>query len=45
MSMQKSSAEERKLLWKIDTLLMPLMTVSYGLQFVSLRLCCKDARV
>lgn len=27
---------ERRVLWKVDLLLMPIMTVSYGLQFVSI---------
>jgi hypothetical protein len=44
------AAVERRLLWKIDALLVPLLTVSYGLQFVrlSVRTHCRasdDARL
>ena len=28
---------ERRVLWKVDLLLMPILTFSYGLQFVSTR--------
>ena len=27
---------ERRVLWKVDLLLMPILTFSYGLQFVSI---------
>lgn len=27
--------DERRLVWKVDLVLMPIMTFSYGLQFVS----------
>jgi hypothetical protein len=30
----ESESVERRLLWKIDLVLMPLLTVSYGLQYV-----------
>jgi hypothetical protein len=33
---------ERRLVWKVDLILMPVMTFTYGLQFVSaLRLLCE----
>jgi hypothetical protein len=32
-----SAAQERALVRKVDALLMPLLTISYGLQFVSIR--------
>lgn len=32
-SSSASAVSERRLLWKIDLLLMPLMTIAYGLQF------------
>ncbi|KAG8715266.1 hypothetical protein FRC11_004998 [Ceratobasidium sp. 423] len=33
---------ERRLLWKIDLLLMPLLTISYGLQYVSIQKVVRD---
>jgi hypothetical protein len=33
-SVQVDPAVERRLLWKIDLVLMPLLTISYGLQYV-----------
>ena len=34
--LQWDEKEERRVLWKVDLLLMPVLTISYGLQFVRL---------
>ena len=35
ISPQWDRKDERRLVWKVDLVLMPIMTFSYGLQFVS----------